>query len=229
MKKLLDNWQSSHSWQIVLYFLAGGLVGASNSPAFAPYKPILIALAGMLSGGAVGVGLLSPSASAAVNQASVVATTASSLVKELTAKKVNVPPLPLLLLSISLTALPVGVFLSMSTACNSPIVAPSEQLGECILEVGLSDLVDAVSDPLTIIPIVYAACKSYGEATASVIWNVLENYLGIAPVLADSGVPALTDGGAPTAFLSAVQKARLLKVHDAARATITATTGDGGK
>ena len=227
MKKFLDNWQSSHSWQIVLYFLAGGLVGASNSPAFAAYKPVLVAVAGLLSGGAIGVGLLSPSVSAAVNEASVVATAASAL-----AKKTRVPPLPMLALFFAF-ALPLT-----QAGCNAPIVAPSEQLGECILEVSLSDAVDAIADPLALVPLVYAACKSYGEATASIIWTYLENYLGITPAIPvlEGGAPLARDASAPLAsitstssFLSVIQKTRLLRVHDAARATITATLGDSGK
>jgi hypothetical protein len=228
--KILDNWQKSHTWQVVLFFLAGGLIGASDSPAFAAYKPLLVAFAGFLSSGAVGVGLLSSSASKAVNEVAVTEAAVQEVQK--ISKSVRVPPLPMFVLLVGVVAM------TPLFSCNTPIVAPSEQLGECILEVSLSDIVDAISDPLALIPLVYAACKSYGEATASIIWTYLENYLGITPAIPvlEGGAPLALDASAPLAstsnvssFLSAVQRARLLRVHDAARATITATLGDSGK
>ena len=90
MSNLLNHWRASHTWQVVLFFLAGGLIGASQSTAFAAYKPILVAIAGFLTSGAVGVGLLSSSASAVVNE---------KAVAEFAAKKPVAPkvPLPVLL------------------------------------------------------------------------------------------------------------------------------------
>ncbi len=96
--------------------------------------------------------------------------------------------------------------------CNSPVVAPSEQLGFCILSVGLSNLTEVISDPQMLIPMVISACGPYGVATAEQIWTVIENYLGINPVL---------DGG----VLTSVQRARLMRLHDAARSYAAAEAG----
>jgi len=89
-------------------------------------------------------------------------------------------------------------------ACTSaqlaPLVAPSEKLGMCILQAAVGDLVEAISDPASLIPAIIGSCTGYGVATVEQVVAIIEEALGASPV-SDSG---------------AVLIARLKKVHAAA-------------
>lgn len=104
------------------------------------------------------------------------------------------------------TRTPVDVGEGCAGTPAAQIVAPSEKLGECIAQAALSDLVEAIADPASLIPAIGAACASFGVADAATIWKVVESYLTHSP-LPDSGVA-----------LSPVQITRLLRVHAAAKA-----------
>jgi hypothetical protein len=93
-----------------------------------------------------------------------------------------------------------------ATSPASQLIAPSEKLGLCVLQAGVSDLIDAINDPASLVPAVVSACLQYGEATAAQIVTVIEEYFASPPAV-DSGLA-----------LSSVQTARLTRLHDAALA-----------
>jgi hypothetical protein len=93
-----------------------------------------------------------------------------------------------------------------TAAQGAQLIAPSEQLGLCVLTASVSDLVDAIQDPATLVPAIIGACLQYGEATAAQILAVIEEEFASAPAV-DSGIA-----------LSSVQAGRLKKVRDAAAA-----------
>jgi hypothetical protein len=104
-----------------------------------------------------------------------------------------------------------------TTACNTtpafeqggcganftPLIQPGENLGICILQASISDLVDAISDPLSLVPAIISSCLSYGEATVAQVIQIIEQALTANPV-AEAG-PG-----------DAVRIQRLKKVHAAA-------------
>jgi hypothetical protein len=88
----------------------------------------------------------------------------------------------------------------------TPLIQPSENLGICILRASVSDLVDAIQDPLSLVPAIISACLSYGEATLAQVIQIIEQALSASPVV-DAGA----DGG-----VVSVSTVRLQKVHAAA-------------
>jgi hypothetical protein len=92
----------------------------------------------------------------------------------------------------------------------APLINASEQLGMCILQASVADLVDAIAAPATLIPAIIGSCIQYGEATAAQVVQLIEEYFASAPAV---------DGGLA---LSSTQAARLKKVHDAAKTLVAA-------
>jgi hypothetical protein len=99
-----------------------------------------------------------------------------------------------------------------TTGCSAlqeqAVVATLPKLGSCIIQAAGSDLIDALTDPYSLVPAIAAACSAYGIATAAAIAAVIESWF--------AGAPAAPDGGPP----ATLQAQRLRRVHDAALATI---------
>jgi hypothetical protein len=89
---------------------------------------------------------------------------------------------------------------------TAPLIQASEKLGLCILQASVSDLVDAVTDPVSLIPAIIGSCGTYGTATAAQVLQVIEEFFAAAPA---------SDGGV-TPTTSALSLERLQKVHAAA-------------
>jgi hypothetical protein len=78
----------------------------------------------------------------------------------------------------------------VSVACGTPIASPAESLGFCILGAAGSDIVDAISDPASLIPVIIAACSKYGLVTVDAIIATIESYFSSAPAASDAAVGA---------------------------------------
>jgi hypothetical protein len=115
----------------------------------------------------------------------------------------------LLLAAACMCVAAVPVITSLEGCAGTPsgqLIAPSEKLGLCVVQAAVSDLVDAISDPVSLVPAIISACAAYGVADAQSVWSVLLEYLGAAPS-PDAGVS-----------LSGVQLARVQRVMSAAKA-----------
>jgi hypothetical protein len=84
----------------------------------------------------------------------------------------------------------------------TPILGSLPPLGICVVQAAIGDIVEAISDPASLISAILAACSQYGTATVEQIIAWIEQALAGAPGL---------DGGSV-----ALNKARLNKVHAAA-------------
>ena len=109
-------------------------------------------------------------------------------------------------------AAPVGgiaVTAAVEEGCSNlpsplPVLNSLPPLGLCVVEAAVSDIVQAISDPASIVSAIIAACSQYGTATVDQIAAWIE--------LALTAPPAL-DGGSVAAH-----KVALNKVHAAALA-----------
>lgn len=112
-----------------------------------------------------------------------------------------------LALSASLVA---GAPLASSSCKNLPPTAPITStlpsLGICVVQAAVGDIVEVISDPVSLIGAIISACSAYGTATVEQIIAWLESALASQPVVT-------SDAGAISV---AVAKARLSKVHAAA-------------
>jgi hypothetical protein len=93
--------------------------------------------------------------------------------------------------------------------CNTPIASPATQLGYCILGAAGSDIVEAISDPVSLIPVIIAACSKYGVVTVDAIIATIEAYFGSAPVAGDAAVGVSSTQSAYEARLHKVLSAAL--------------------
>ncbi len=113
----------------------------------------------------------------------------------------------LLALSVLVSVAGLCVGGSLETGCTkaqeTAVVSTLPALGACIIQAAGSDLVAALTDPLSILPAVVAQCLPYGTATAAMILSVIDSWFAAAPV--DAG-PAL---GSNPPLVS-----RLKRVHD---------------
>jgi hypothetical protein len=84
----------------------------------------------------------------------------------------------------------------------APIVDSLPPLASCIIQAAGADFVEALSDPLSLLPAIASACIGFGTVTAAAIVHAIESWFASAPAV-DSGTAA-----------SQVQAARLKRVHD---------------
>jgi len=89
----------------------------------------------------------------------------------------------------------------------TPIVNTLPPLGVCVVQAAAADLVEAISDPVSLVGAIISACSSYGAATVDQIIAWVEQAIAAPPVFTDAGAVSI-----------AVQKARLTKVRAAALA-----------
>jgi hypothetical protein len=87
---------------------------------------------------------------------------------------------------------------------TTPITSSLPPLGICVVQAAIGDIVEAISDPASLIGAIISACSQFGTATVEQIIAWIEQALAGAPGL---------DGGSV-----ALNKARLNKVHAAALA-----------
>lgn len=85
---------------------------------------------------------------------------------------------------------------------TTPITGTLPPLGICVAQAAIGDIVEAISDPASLINVIIAACSQYGTATVEQIIMWVEQAI--------AGIPALDGGNV------ALNKARLNKVHAAA-------------
>ena len=110
-----------------------------------------------------------------------------------------------LIVSVSL-AIAAGLAIPLLPSCTAAqgqaLIQPSEQLGICILQAAVGDIVEAISDPLSLIPAIISSCGAYGVATVEQVIAIIEQALSSSPA----------DAGATVAAM------RLATVHSAALA-----------
>lgn len=85
---------------------------------------------------------------------------------------------------------------------GAPIVGTLPPLGICVVQAAIGDIVEAISDPASLIGAIISACSQYGTATVEQVIAWIEQAI--------AGIPTF-DGGTV-----ALNKARLNKVHAAA-------------
>lgn len=69
----------------------------------------------------------------------------------------------------------------------TPIVNSLPPLGLCVVEAAATDIVDAISDPASLIGAIVSACSRFGSATIEQIIAWVEQALSSQPAVADAG------------------------------------------
>ena len=105
-------------------------------------------------------------------------------------------------------SVPVGLS-AVTSSCtkeqSSQIVNTLPPLGACIAQAAISDIVEAIADPLSLVQAIIAQCTPYGVATVEQIVAVIESLLSAPPTSPEAGSQML-----------AVHRARMSKVKAAA-------------
>ena len=138
----------------------------------------------------------------------------------------SVPPLTVLAFAFGISG--VSLFAPSTTACKgglpdpTPVTSTLPPLGVCAVQAALSDLAEAIQNPLSLVTAIMAACSSYGQLTVEALIGYVESAIEGQPK-----IPA-TDGAVLTEF----HASRLSRVLAAARSQqhiVIVNAGEAGQ